>query len=87
MAQVRGGDNLLGERDAIIFEEDELESAFDIRVGVDDTTDRRDQFDDLLRDVIALINRFRKTHRRKSILAHQGKKDLRGKLIFFNRLR
>ena len=53
LAQVRGGDNLFGERDAIIFEEDEFESAFDIRVGVDDTTHRRDKFDDLLRDVVA----------------------------------
>ena len=60
LAQVRGGDNLFGERDAIIFEEDEFESAFDIRVGVDDTTHRRDKFDDLLRDVVAWIGSSRK---------------------------
>ena len=52
LAEIGGGDDFLGEGDSVVFEEDEFESASDIRVCVDHATHRSDQLDDLLRRVI-----------------------------------
>lgn len=52
LAQVRGGDDLLGQGHSVILKEDQLELVADDRVVVDDLGDAADKLDDLFRQVI-----------------------------------
>ena len=53
LREVRGGEDLLGERDAVVLEEDELQAPGDGRVVVHHAAHRRDHFDDQLGHVVA----------------------------------
>eukprot|EP00047_Mylnosiga_fluctuans_P003292 m.228426 g.228426 ORF g.228426 m.228426 type:complete len:867 (+) comp11740_c0_seq1:45-2645(+) len=52
LREIRGGDDLLGQGHAVVLEEDDLEPAAHIGVGVDDVGDGCDQLDDHLGHVV-----------------------------------
>ena len=53
LREVRGGEDLLGERDAVVLEKDELQTSGNGRVVVHQATHRSDHLDDQLGHVVA----------------------------------
>ena len=56
LADVRSGDEDLGERDGVVRQEEEAEQVLRVRVGIDDACDVDDEADSELRDVVCQVS-------------------------------